>query len=161
MDIGAFLGALSGITADWALFGAIAVITGFDTFRSGTGRASAFILALPLVMLFSALLPEAAFLGSVSSMAIPFAPAVIFGAITVCSYLLLRRMDNSYGTGGSILASVLTGLAVAITLMVIWLEVPALSSVWNFGSEIRGIFADAYRFWWMIVSLGLLAFVRR
>ena len=158
MDLSA-VGALGSVTADWAVLLALCVLIALDTYRSGPGRASAIILSLPTALFLYQLLPSAAFVGSVTSVSMPVFDAFLFLLIAGGMYLLMRRMDMSYGAG-SLMQGVMAGVAVDSALTVVWLEVPALDSVWHFGEQVRAIFSESYRLWWLLGAFVAIAFVR-
>ncbi len=147
---------------DWIIIGAIAVFIALDTLRSGGTRASALALALPVGLFTLDALPRALFIGSVSKQfSTPVLQAVLFGIVFVALYVLIYRIIGFYSTStGAPIEALLTGLAATAILMVVWLQVPALNSLWHFGSQVQAVFGESYRFWWLAASYLALAFAR-
>ena len=161
MDIDAMTSFASTIPIDWIILGALAILFSIDALRAGPAKISALALALPSAMLISGLLPGAAFLGSiVSQFSTPFLQGALFLAIAAGLYILVRRMDASYGGEGQPFQALLAGCAGTAILMVVWLQIPALTALWAFGSDIVGVFGTTYAFWWLIGSYAALAAVR-
>lgn len=162
MNVDAVISFAENIPVDWMLIGAFMVFSAFDVLRNGVGRLSALSLALPASLLVVSFFPQAAFLGSLTGqLATPLLEAIIFLVFCTALYLLVRRMDSSYGSGyGQPLQALLAGCAGAAILIVVWLHVPALASLWQFGSDVTALFGGSYSFWWLIGSYATLAFIR-
>lgn len=162
MDFEALKSAFVALPIDWVIIAVFAIIASFDAMRKGPGRISALALALPVALLLTSAFPRAAFLEQIATQAsTPLLSAVVFLIFAVALFFLLRRMDTSYGIEyGQPLQSVLAGCAATAILVVVWLEVPALQSLWQFGDDVQKIFGEGYRFWWLISSYASLAFVR-
>ena len=56
------------------------------------------------------------------------------------------------------LQSLLSGIAATLILLLVWLQVPSLDSIWHFSDEIRMLFGEAYRLLWLILAFLLMAF---
>lgn len=162
MDLEAIKSAVMSLPIDWVIIAGFAVLAMFDVLKNGSARVSALALALPAALLLTSTFPRAAFLDQVATQAsTPLLSGIIFLIFVVALYFLLRRMDASYsGEYGQPLQAVMAGCAGTAILVVVWLEVPALQSLWQFGSDVQAIFGDQYRFWWLIGSYASLAFVR-
>ena len=77
-------------------------------------------------------------------------------------YILVGSIGISYGSeSGRPLQAALGGIAAAAIIIVVWMGMPVLNDLWNFGTQVQSIFGEAYRFWWLIGSYAALAFVRR
>ncbi len=163
MDFGSIGGVATNIPVDWFIIGVFTLLFAFDTWKSGSGRACAIALALPIAMILTEMLSETFLLGTfVGELTTPILGAIIFFIFFAALYLLMRRIDSSYGgESGRPLQAILIGFACAAIFVVIWLEVPALSAVWKFNDATTAIFGEAYRFWWLLGSYATLAFVRR
>ena len=154
---------LHTLPLDWVILGGIVVVIGIDSLRSGVGRACAFAAALPIALLLHSLLSKAALVGSLGILTgSTLAQALVFGCIVLLSYILVRRMGLEYLDGGmgEPIQAVLAGGAVAILFIIIWLQVPALTTIWHFGPQLQGIFAENFRLWWLIGAYSALAFAR-
>ncbi|TSC85927.1 MAG: hypothetical protein G01um10148_835 [Parcubacteria group bacterium Gr01-1014_8] len=162
MDIGSVTSYVSTVPADWIILGAVALLLTIDAIRVGVGRISSLGIGMLLALLASTSLTNAAFLGSLSrTFSTPVLQALQFGLILVLMFIFVRRLTIDYSEmGGQPIQAIFAGVAVAILLIVTWLQVPALSSVWNFNGQIQTIFGEAYRFWWIIGSFAALAFER-
>lgn len=159
MDLSSVFGVFADVATDWILLLVLGALTAFDAYRSGTGRACAIVLALPSALLLFELLPTAVIAGALASVSTPVFDGFLFLILAGGMYLLVRRMDVSYGTG-SFIQAVIGGAAVMAAIAVVWLEVPALDSVWHFGEEVRAVFSESYRLWWLAGSFLAVAFVR-
>ena len=161
MDFGTISSFITNIPVDWFILGGLAAFFSFDALRSGPGRVSALALAFPLTMVITSVLPKAFLLGSMTSQfSTPFLQGMLFLALLAAFYLLVRRMDASYGGEGQPLQALLTGCAGVAVFAVVWLQVPGLTGVWDFGTSVESVFAGAYSFWWLLGSYTTLAFIR-
>ncbi len=159
------LSALSSITThwpiDWILIGAFAAFAALDAIRSGPSRAAALMLSLPVALFLIDKLPKAIFIGPLAAQfTTPLAQAGLFAVVTVVLFFVIRRAIFTFSNGLPPLQALMTGIASAIVLLVIWLQVPGLEAVWNFGDQVRAVFSEAYRFWWLAASYIALAVVR-
>lgn len=133
-----------------------------DAMRSGTARAATLAVVFPLTFFFSGILSHVAILGPMTAkITAPFMQAAIFGLLFAVLFFLVYRIMYAFGGSGSMpFASVVASLAATIITLVVWLQVPALQSVWHFGPQIQAVFGVAYAFWWLIAAYLLMAFVR-
>ena len=155
-------GFFSGIPLDWVVIIVFALIMSADALRGGPSRATALALALPLTLLVASALPDARLMGSIASqLNTPLIAALLHGILLVIVFICMYRITDTYGADSSHpVQAVFSGVAVAAIAVVIWLQIPALDSVWHFGPQIQAIFGEAYRFWWLLVSFVALAFAR-
>lgn len=162
MDLGSVTSFFAAVPTDWILVAIAAVLFMVDAIRVGAGRVAALGFAAVFAVLASAALQKAAFLGAISTQfATPVLQAVLFGVLLVLLFLLVRRITIDYSEmGGQPIQALFAGGAVAALVLVAWVQIPALSSVWNFGPQIHAVFGEAYRFWWLIGSFAALAFAR-
>jgi len=159
------LGSVSSLTAnwptDWIIVGALVVFIAFDAYRSGSGRATALALALPLTLVLTSALSTAFFLGPVASQfSTTTAQAAVFGVVFVALFLMLYRVLYSFSGGGEIGPAFLCGMSAAAVLIVVWLQVPGLVSLYSFGPQVQSIFGEMYRFWWFAAAYFMLAMAR-
>ena len=161
MDFSAWGGLIAAWPTDWIIIGALATFIALDSLRSGTARAAAIMLSLPGALLVTKALPDAVFLGPLADqLTAPFVQAAIFMVIAVLLYLVAHRAIFAFSDGGGVVQSGIAGVAAVIVLVVVWLQVPALESLWFFGDQVHAVFDEAYRFWWLVLSYAALAFVR-
>lgn len=153
---------LGHIPIDWIVIFVCFLFIAFDTFRSGAGRASALALAFPVSAVLLSVLPSALVVGPIASqLSTPVLQAVLFAIVFAITYWLIHRIGVFYGSeAGQPLSTLLTGLAGTAIVLVFWVHSPALEAVWHFSSSIESLFAEGYRFWWLVGSYAVFAFVR-
>jgi hypothetical protein len=157
---------LSAFTAsmpmDWLVLGVFAIIMIVLTLRSGPRIACTFALALPLALfLFQTLSSTVLLSAIVGQFASEPSQSALFGLVFVVSvFLSFRIVGPDIGGGASPVQSILVGLAATAIALVFWLDVPALSTLWHFGSLVQSVFAPMYRLWWMVGGLLMLTFAR-
>lgn len=162
MDLSSISGFFSYIPTDWIVILAFAAIVAADSMRAGTGRACVIVLSLPLAFYLISELPHAIILSGIANqLVMPILKALIFGIVFAAVYFLVHRIVDAYRTGsGAPVQALLAGVAAASVVVVVWLQVPELQSIWNFGPQVQSVFGEAYRFWWIAGSYAALAFVR-
>lgn len=161
MDLQSFSSIVNQWPIDWILIGAFAAFAALDAIRSGPTRATALMLSLPAALLLIDKLPDAIFLGPVAAQfTTPLAQAGLFAVVTVAFFFVIHRVIFTFSNGLAPLQALIAGIAAAIVLVVIWLQVPGLEAVWNFGDQVQAVFGEAYRFWWLAASYIALAAVR-
>lgn len=138
------------------------VVIVIDALRSGTARAATLAVVFPLTVFVSGLLAHAAILGPMlDKLTSPYAQAAVFALLFgVLFFLVYRIMYALGGSGSTPTVSIAAGISATIITLVMWLQVPALQSVWHFGPTIATVFGAAYAFWWLIAGYLLMAFVR-
>src|SRR3990167_4715631 len=151
------------LPVDWIVIGAFVIIAAFDCLRSGANRVSTLALALPAAALVFSALAGAVIIGDIAGQfASPMLQGVLFAIVFVVMYILVGSIGISYGSeSGRPLQAALGGIAAAAIIIVVWMGMPVLNDLWNFGTQVQSIFGEAYRFWWLIGSYAALAFVRR
>ncbi|MEK7509302.1 MAG: hypothetical protein AAB605_01160 [Patescibacteria group bacterium] len=163
MDFSAVTGIITGIPFDWLALGGLAVLFALDSLRSGIGRACALALALPIAAFLFSFVEKTVILSGIEVLfSSPTAQAATFGAVSVASYLIVRRMALEYvesGTGEPIQA-LLAGVAATIVIIVVWLQVPALDALWHLNDSIAALFSESYRLLWLLGAYAALAFAR-
>ena len=152
----------SHIPLDWIGIVALALLITFDALRSGSGRASALALALPIAAFLSSLIPHTYLIGNVAtSLSNPFAQAGIFLVFFVLTYLFTSRITATLaGVPDGFLPAVLSGLSATIVVIVTALQVPALQALWHFNSLVQTIFGAGFALFWLLLAYLILAFVR-
>jgi hypothetical protein len=147
---------------DWVLLIVIVIFLTLESFQSGASRTRALALALPTMLLAVSWFSSSALLGSVSQSltASPLGQLALHGIILLVLFILFYRIFFGYGmTNGSIAYAFLCGLATTIMLIVVLLQIPALTTYWQFSEPIPTVFGESYKFYWLLVSLAILAFV--
>ena len=161
MDVASLSSIFTHWPTDWILIGAFAAFAALDAIRSGPTRATALMLSLPAALLLIDKLPDAVFLGSLSAQLVsPLAQAGLFAVVTAVLFFIIHRVIFAFSNNLPPLQALIAGLAAVIVLVVIWLQVPGLEAVWDFGDQVRAVFGEAYRFWWLAASYIALATVR-
>lgn len=163
MSLDSIVSVLLQWPTDWVLICTFAVLVTVDALRSGAGKAASLAFALPISLLALSTLPHSAFIGlSAQQLATnDMATAAVFLVFIVAFYLFARRTLGFWDdTAGAPLQSVLIGISCAIIVVIMWLHVPALASIWSFSPQLHAIFGEAYRLWWMIAAYATLAYVR-
>ena len=157
MDFSAFSNVFTQSPTDWIILGAFVVLVTLDALRSGTGRAAALCLSLPAALLLSQELPKAFLLGSFAT---PQMQLGIFIVLVLVLFFVTQKIISDFSGGEGPVQAIVASLAAAVVLIVVWLNVPALQSVWHFGAQVQDIFSEVYRFWWLIGAYTGLAFIR-
>ena len=161
MDLSALSAVATHWPIDWILIGAFAAFAALDGIRSGPTRATSLMLSLPAALLLVANLPDALFIGAlVAQFTTPLAQAGVFAIVTAVLFFVIHRSIFAFSNGLAPLQALITGIAATIVLVIVWLQVPGLETVWNFGDQARAVFGEAYRFWWLAGSYIALAIVR-
>lgn len=161
MNLDAITGFASHVPTDWIVIIAFAILVAFDAIRSGTGRACALVLSLPITLFLISELPHAKILSGIAEQfETPTLKAVLFGIIFVVAYILVRRISPPYrNNNGASIQAIIAGIATVAVVVVVWLQVPELQSIWHFGAQVQAVFGEAYRFWWVAGAFAALAFV--
>lgn len=161
--MGNIAGYFTSIPIDWFVLCGLLILIGLDVLRSGVGRACALAVALPITLFLSSHLHSAIVLSSVTSL-IPsvYAEAVIFAAIALISYFLVRRMGLEFLDGGigQPIQALFAGAAVTVIFAIVWLQTPALHSLPQLGPQVQALFAENFRLFWLLGAYGALAFAR-
>ena len=153
---------LLGASMDLIVIGGLILIAFFAVLRTGTGQATALALAFPFAALLYSELPNTFLIGpALQKITVTGTQAAIFGILFVISLFLLYRIVTCYDslTGGSVIG-VLSGVSVVILLIITWLQIPALVAIHQFTAPLPQIFAEAYRLYWTLAALLILAYVR-
>lgn len=150
------------LPTDWIVIGSFTMIMLVDALRVGSARISTLAIAALISLLVQDAVPVAAFFAPVAAqLSTPVLQAVFFGVVYVLAYILVRRIFIDYGElHGQPLQAIFAALAVTALIVVVWLQVPALTAVWTFGDQVRAVFSEAFRFWWILLSLAALAFAK-
>lgn len=133
-----------------------------DALRSGSGRVSTIAIAALVTLAVYAAVPQAAYLDVLTrQLSTPVLQAALFGVIFMLTFLLVRKMFYDYDEmHGQPIPAIFAALAVTIIIIAVWLQAPALEAVWRFGPQVKSIFGEAFRFWWLLIALAALAFAK-
>lgn len=149
------------LSTDWIVFCLLVVVASVDTWRSGSSRAAALAAALPLASILFTLMPQAFILGGIVAKASPITNAVIFTVLAVVSFLACYRIVGPFSADeGSIPRALITGIATTIVVVVFALQIPALHSAWQLSSSFASAFGSSFRWWWIVGSFLVLAYIR-
>jgi hypothetical protein len=150
------------IPLDWIFFGGVIIAVALDSLRSGVGRALAISIALPISLLLFSLLQESAFLSSSGLFSTPYAEVVALAILVVAMYILVRRMGLDFVDGGmgEPIQAIMAGGAVVVVFACMWLQEPVLSQLWTLSDQIQNVFAESFRFFWLVGAYAALAFAR-
>ena len=160
MDFGSSLNILESIPVDWIIIGVFFLLVAADSLRAGSGHAIAFSLSLPISFFIFEAIPQTAFFGALGAQfTLPLEQAILFLVIEAVLFVCLNQMLFSFEHYTSLLSSAVAGFAATIVLLIVWVQVPALQSLWHFGPQVIAIFGASYRFFWLIGSYLALAFV--
>ena len=147
---------------DWVILGTFAVIVALDAVRSGSNRACALSLTFPLALLTLGTISQTVFVTSFAEQLLtPLASAALFGGALLLLYVFMRRIigfwtDSRQGA----LQALIAGVACTAIVVVVWLQVPALDTIWHFSNTVHATFGQSYRLWWYLGSFAALAYVR-
>ncbi len=159
----ALQGFFTFVPFEWFVLGGIALVLMADTLRAGMGRAAALAVALPLTLVLHSFLKTAVVLGSVSALSgSSMVQAGVFAVLLALSYFMVRRMGLDFLDGGmgQPIQAILAGVAAAAILAIVSLQVPILSQILPFSAQTKAIFAEQFRFWWLLGAYLALAFAR-
>lgn len=162
MNLDTVTSAFSGIPTDWLIIGAFAIFAAFEAFRGGAQRVSQIALALPIASLLFESISKTAILGGVlEQFSTPLIGTIVFFALVALIYVFIGRIGLSWGGGESgAMRAALAGVALTALVLIFWIQIPTPDSLWQFGPQVQTIFAESYRFWWLLASYAALAFVR-
>ena len=150
------------IQTDWLIIGLLLVILVATAVKWGTARACVVAVTMPVsAFLFSLINDSIGTSAIVSHFNAPFTQSLEFIGIIVFVYIMTHRMYRSYsGDGEGLWLAFLAGLATSFVVLVVWIHTPALGIIWEFSSQTKNVFGTNYAFWWMIISLFTLGYVR-
>ncbi len=156
------IAALLSIPADWIIIGTCTVLASLDIAAYGAKRECALALAFPLAATIFTLAPSTAFVGStLQQIAFPHAEALVFVVLLIVLFAIIHRLRFADGIESARpLPAALGGVALTIIIIVFWLSIPALASLWMFGGSVQLLFAEQYRLFWLLAAYIALVVVR-
>lgn len=150
----------SAISLDWLLLGGVVLFFAFDALRAGPARVTALSIALPIALLLSESVRDAAYLGNFVGNSSPAIQTGVFIALTVGLFVALYRIVDFGADSMHPVQAMLAGAACAIVLTVILLQLPDTTMPWTFGDAFRAVFGEAYRLYWLVGAYFALAVSR-
>ena len=160
MNFGGAASAFSQIPIDWLIIAVFFITVTVDAVRAGSVRACAFALSLPVSFFLFQLIPQTIVLGPLTAaFQSPIEKAVIFLILEVVLFVCVHQMLFSYDRYSSVFSAVVAGLSATVVVLVIWIQIPALQSLWHFDGQVQTIFGGSYSFLWLIASYLGLAFI--
>jgi len=164
MDLAAFYPSwLSHIPFGWIVFVLLVLLFIIDAMRSGPAHASMLAISAPVSLFLFSLVSHTFLLGGVITpfLSSTYIMAGIFVVLFIATFLLANRMTATFsGSSGGLMNSLLAGVGGTVVLFVLWIQVPALLSLWNPGTQIHSIFGTPFALAWFLVVYVVLAFVR-
>lgn len=162
MEVGHLGNFFTSLPADWIIIGSFALLMFIDALRVGSARISTLAIAALITLLINESVAKAAFFGSVSlALSTPVLQAIFFTFVYMLIYFLIRRIYIDYGElHGQPLQAFFAAIAVSALIILVWVQVPALNYIWNFGGQVQAVFGETYRFWWILLGLAALAFAK-
>lgn len=149
----------SQIPIDWLLIGVFFVLVAADALRAGSTHATALSVSLPVSLFLYSTLSKTIIIGSFLGQAnSSIAQAAIFLILEVILFVCINQMLYSFEHFTSLLSSTVAAFAATVVVLVIWLQVPALQSLWHFDGQIQTIFGASYSFFWLIAAYLALAY---
>ena len=150
------------IQTDWLIIGFLLIVLVAVASKWGTARACVIAVTMPVsAFMFSLINDSVGTATIVSRFGSPLTQTLEFVGILVFVYIMTHRMYRSYtGEGERISLAFLSGIATIAVVMVVWIHTPALGIIWDFSSQTKSVFGTNYAFWWMIISLLTLGYVR-
>src|SRR3989338_8405653 len=117
---------------DWIVLGLFAALVAIDSLRTGTRRAAVFSLAAPLALYLHQAIAGTAYIGgAVGTLHFPGAQPTIFAVIfVILLFILYSVVPAPLSSGSYPLQASLAALSAAIVLVVVWLQVLALTGLW-------------------------------
>lgn len=134
----------------------------FDAYRSGTGRATAFALSMPIAHTLFLMIPHTIGISGLSaSLESPMLQTGLFVVLFAATFFLIHRMlMASFGIPSPFMLALLCGVATLVVGVVTILQIPALVTVLHPSTMVQAIFAAPYHFIWIIGAYLALAFAR-
>lgn len=155
LDVSLLAGSLS--TDMMAAGGAFIVITLLALY-AGSAQAVAIGLAAVLAPSVLALAQDAAFVSGLASGAT--AERMFLIAVFAVLVVLVNMMSRDILHMTSPLQAIMAGVGATCLVIMMWVSTPALAEWFVFGSTVTAVFAESFRFWWLMAVFGLFAFSR-
>lgn len=162
MDLSAAQSIFNSFPIHWFFLGGFFIIVVLDSLRNGTARATALAVALPFASFLTDLIAVTAFIKDQAFVTQGYGPLIVFGALFIVMYMLMRRMGlEHFESGrGEPIQSLLAATAVSAVLIFTWVHTPAPAALWALGEPFTSLFAEPYRLLWLLGAFLGLAFAR-
>ncbi len=161
MNAHAITGIFGHIATDWIVLIVIVLVVAVDSMRSGSSRAIALSIALPITAAIFPWLGSTAVIGAIAKqMSTPSMQAMLFAALLILIVFIVYRMVRTYGASERPLQALLTGVATAAVVAVVWMRVPVLMALWHPTAQSTAVFGAAYGLLWLVAALFTLALSR-
>jgi hypothetical protein len=157
-----FASSYSFMPVDLIVLVIAAILMTLLTLRFGASLGIALAISLPFALyIYTQLGNLAAVQPYITQYSTGYSGAGVFAAIALIMTVLIYKMTSSVDDVGSRpLAALMTALASVIVIIAVWVQVPALSDVWVFGSTVQFVVRQGYE-WLLILGAYLFfAFVR-
>lgn len=148
------------ISVDWIIFGGVALFLSFDALRAGPSRITALALALPIALLLSESIRSAAYIGAYVDSSSAGIQTGVFIALTAGLFIALYRIVDYGADSMRPIQAVIAGLASAVVVIIVFLQLPDSTVPWSFGEAFLAVFGDAYRLYWLLGAYFALATAR-
>ncbi len=155
-----FASVYASITIDWIIFGGVALFLAFDALRAGPARVTALAIALPIALLLSETIHDAAYIGSYVESSSAGMQTGVFIALTAGLFIALYRIVDFGADSMRPIQAMIAGLACAVVVTVVFLQLPDSTVPWSLGDAFRSVFSDAYRLYWLLGAYFALAIAR-
>jgi hypothetical protein len=160
MDIASFTQAVTLPSLDWLIVILVFAILTFDATRNGTSRAAAVAISAILTYALFEALQSAAYISAPIASLSPAAAAGLVIALAAGIFYLVSSVFDSYEPGASLVPALMAAAAATAILLAVWHAFVPLMALWDFNTVFNQAFQAAYRFWWLIAGLAVLAFAR-
>lgn len=152
--------ALAGsLSTDVMAAGGLAIVLVLLTLYAGASQAVAIGLAAILAPTALHYAKSGALVSGIP-LDSPGTEAVALVVLFAILVVLIKMMSRDYLHMTSPIQAITGGLAATCIVLLVWTSSPALSSWFQFGSSVSGIFQESFRFWWILTLFAVLAFAR-
>lgn len=164
MDLSFFAAYIPAISfsTDIIVLCVLAAVFLFDSLRTGTTKATALTLSLPIALLLYQYTTQAALIAPFAArITTPSLSVALYAAILFVVFLAFYRITDGRASDSAYPVQAMAAtVAGVIMFSIVWQLIPMATDLWNFGPMLQNIFGEAYRFWWLLVALFALAVSR-
>ncbi len=147
---------------DWIIIIVCALLIAFDALRSGAARASALSLALPVTVFVFGLISHTYYIGAIfQKFSSAMLQAGVFLAVALVMFFIVYRIISLFvSSAPRLLFSILSAVSATMVMVVVWIQVTPLSSVWQFSPSTIALFGSDFALLWLLCAYLILAFIR-